>query len=175
MQFGRLSLIVRNVIWAALLPGLVAGFVPWSYFGVDPSAFDPASMRHLAGGVVMLAGVALLIACIVEFARKGRGTLSPLDPPRALVVHGLYRYVRNPMYLSVATIAIGELIVWPSRGLLIWWLSWFAWVNVFVIAVEEPALKRQFGSSYAHYARAVGRWLPRRQPYAPPRQLQGDP
>lgn len=169
-----MSLIVRSLIWAAALPGLVAGFVPWYYFGVESSTFDPASVRHLAGGVVMVAGLVLLIACIVEFARRGRGTLSPLDPPRALVVHGLYRYVRNPMYLGVLTIGIGQLFVWPSSGLLIWWVAWFAWVNVFVIAVEEPSLSRQFGAGYAHYTRAVGRWRPRLQPYAPSRQLQGD-
>jgi protein-S-isoprenylcysteine O-methyltransferase Ste14 len=136
--------------------------------------FDASSGRHLAGGVVLLAGLALLTACIVEFARRGRGTLSPLDPPRALVVQGLYRYVRNPMYLGVLTIGIGQLTIWPSRRLLIWWACWFAWVHVFVIAVEEPALRRQFGSSYTHYTRAVSRWVPRLRPYAPPRQIAGD-
>lgn len=169
-----LSLVVRSVIWAALLPGLTAGFVPWYYFGVDPASFDPTKVRHLAGGLVMIAGLALLIACIVAFARRGRGTLSPLDPPRTLVVQGLYRYVRNPMYLGVATIGIGELIVWPSGGLWIWWGAWLLLVNVFVIAVEEPALRRQFGSSYTHYTRAVSRWVPRLRPYAPPRQIAGD-
>jgi protein-S-isoprenylcysteine O-methyltransferase Ste14 len=162
---SKVGLAARSLLWAALLPGLLAGLVPWYYFGVDPATFGPSRLRHLAGGVVLLAGLALLTACIVEFARRGRGTLSPLDPPRSLVVSGLYRYVRNPMYLGVLTIGIGQLIVWPSLGLLIWWLSWFAWVNVFVVAHEEPALRRQFGLSHADYMRSVGRWIPRLTPY----------
>jgi protein-S-isoprenylcysteine O-methyltransferase Ste14 len=156
---------MRSLLWAALLPGVVSVFVPWAFFGADPTTFDPSSLRHALGAIVMAIGVALTVVCIADFARRGRGTLSPLDPPRFLVVNGLYRYVRNPMYLGVATLGIGELMVWPSRGLAIWWLSWFFWVNVFVIAVEEPSLRRQFGSSYRDYANSVGRWIPRPRPY----------
>jgi protein-S-isoprenylcysteine O-methyltransferase Ste14 len=103
----------------------------------------------------------LLIACIVEFARRGRGTLSPVDPPRHLVVSGLYQYVRNPMYLSVTTIVLGEVLVTHSLALAIYWSIWFLAVNLFVIGYEEPALRRQFGDSYNEYCRQVGRWIPR--------------
>ena len=162
---STLSLTARSLFWAALLPGVVAGLVPWYYFGVDPSTVDIRRPLDLAGVLVIVTGVALTVACIVDFARRGRGTLSPLDPPRLLVVSGLYRHVRNPMYLGVATIGIGELMLWSSRGLVIWWVAWFAWVNVFVRVVEEPALRRQFGSSYDRYVRSVGRWIPRLRPY----------
>jgi protein-S-isoprenylcysteine O-methyltransferase Ste14 len=162
---STLSLAARSVLWAVLLPGFVAGFAPWYFFGLDTVVIDRRNPAQMIGLVVIGAGVALTAACIVEFARRGRGTLSPLDPPRFLVVNGLYRYVRNPMYLGVATIGIGELLVWPSRGLLIWWMAWFAWVNVFVLVVEEPALRRQFGSSYDRYVRSVGRWIPRLRPF----------
>ena len=160
-----MSLILRNLFWAALLPGVVAGLVPWYYFGVDPSTVDIRRPLDLVRVLVIVTGVVLTVACIVAFARRGQGTLSPLDPPRLLVVSGLYRYVRNPMYLGVATIGIGELMLWPSRGLVIWWVAWFAWVNVFVRVVEEPALRRQFGSRYDRYVRSVGRWIPRLGPY----------
>jgi protein-S-isoprenylcysteine O-methyltransferase Ste14 len=76
-------------------------------------------------------------------------------------VHGLYRYVRNPMYLSVTTIVFGEMLLTRSVGLLIYWLIWFVLVNLFVVGFEEPTLRRQFGDSYDRYTRAVGRWIPR--------------
>jgi protein-S-isoprenylcysteine O-methyltransferase Ste14 len=111
--------------------------------------------------LTIAAGAALLAACIFEFARSGRGTLSPLDPPRQLVVRGLYRYVRNPMYLSVTTIVVGELILTRSMPLAVYLAIWFTCVNLFVIGYEEPTLRRQFGESYDAYTRQVHRWLPR--------------
>ena len=107
-------------------------------------------------------GVVLLGTCIWEFARRGRGTLAPVDPPTELVVRGLYRYVRNPMYLSVTMIVLGEVILTGSRGLLGYWAVWFAAVNLFVIGYEEPALRRRFGPTYERYRATVGRWVPRR-------------
>ena len=103
----------------------------------------------------------LLGACILEFARSGRGTLSPVDPPRHLVVRGLYRYVRNPMYLSVTAIVLGEVLLSRSTALAVYWAIWFACVNLFVVGYEEPTLRRQFGASYDEYAGQVGRWIPR--------------
>jgi protein-S-isoprenylcysteine O-methyltransferase Ste14 len=111
----------------------------------------------------------LLTACIVEFARTGRGTLSPMDPPRVLVVRGLYRYVRNPMYLSVTLIVWGEILLTRSVALLVYWVVWFEAVNLFVIGYEEPVLRRQFGAGYDRYAAAVGRWLPRSRALERPR------
>ena len=115
---------VRSVVWAAVLPGVVAGYLPWRFFGLARWRLDPASPLDLAGLVCIGAGAVLLGICILEFARSGRGTLAPLDPPRELVVRGLYRYVRNPMYLSVSTILLGEFLVTRSRGLLGYWAAW---------------------------------------------------
>ncbi len=153
-------LAVRSVFWAALLPGVVAGFVPFRYFGLGDVRPDLRRTLDLLAMVCIGAGAALLGACIREFARSGRGTLSPADPPRRLVVRGLYRYVRNPMYLSVTAIVLGEALLARSRPLLVYWAIWFAAVNVFVIAYEEPALRRSFGWEYAEYAQRVGRWIP---------------
>ena len=115
----------------------------------------------MLGLLCVAVGAALLAACIWEFARRGRGTLSPVDPPKQLVVRGLYRYVRNPMYLSVTLIVLGELVLTRSRGLLLYWAVWFVAVNLFVLAYEEPTLRAQFGDSYERYTREVGRWMPR--------------
>lgn len=160
---SSVSLGVRSILWTVLLPGLFAGYVPWSYFGLGRVQLDLFSPTHLLGLFCIGSGALLLAACIFEFARSGRGTLSPVDPPRHLVVRGLYRHVRNPMYLSVTIIVLGEALVADSLPLTAYWALWFSAVNVFVIGYEEPALRRQFGVSYDEYARRVGRWIPRRR------------
>ncbi len=104
----------KSLLWTALLPGFIAGFVPWRYFGLEAVALDIQNPFHWTGLFVVLLGAILLGACVWEFARSGRGTLSPADPPRELVVQGLYRYVRNPMYLSVTLIVLGEALVAAS-------------------------------------------------------------
>jgi protein-S-isoprenylcysteine O-methyltransferase Ste14 len=157
-----ISLALRSLLWTLLLPGVVAGYVPLRLFGVAQVHIRLTSPLPVVGLAAIAAGTALLAACIWEFARSGHGTLSPVDPPRALVVRGLYRYVRNPMYLSVTVILLGEVLLGQSRPLLIYWGAWFAIVNVFVIGYEEPTLRRRFGESYERYAREVGRWVPTR-------------
>jgi protein-S-isoprenylcysteine O-methyltransferase Ste14 len=155
------SLFLRSLLWTILLPGVVAGYVPWRFFGIGDVRVDSARPLQLVGLVIVAMGVALLAGCIVEFARSGRGTLSPVDPPRHLVVRGLYRYVRNPMYLSVTTIVLGEALLAQSLALAAYWAVFFLAANLFVIGYEEPTLRRQFGASYDDYARTVGRWIPK--------------
>jgi len=152
---------LRSLLWTILLPGVFAGFLPWRYFGLSQVVINWSSPRHLLGLAAIGIGVRLLVACIWEFARSGRGTLSPVDPPTELVVQGLYRYVRNPMYLSVTTIVLGEALLIGSRALLVYWAVWFVVANLFVIGYEEPALRRRFGPAYEKYRGTVHRWLPR--------------
>jgi protein-S-isoprenylcysteine O-methyltransferase Ste14 len=156
-------LTLRSLLWTILLPGVYAGYIPWRYFGVSQARVDPSNPVHLTGLLLVLAGIVLLATCIWEFAHSGRGTLSPVDPPRELVVQGLYRFVRNPMYLSVTAIVLGEVLLTGSRGLLLYWLIWFVLVNLLVMGYEEPNLRRRFGPSYQDYTRRVGRWIPRIQ------------
>jgi protein-S-isoprenylcysteine O-methyltransferase Ste14 len=151
----------RSLLWTILLPGIVAGYVPWRFFGLRRAEVTLSPPR-LLGLVGVGVGVVLLATCIFEFARSGLGTVSPLDPPRRLVIRGLYRYVRNPMYLSVTTILLGEVLLTGSRTLAIYWALWFVGANVFVVGYEEPTLRFRFGASYDQYRRDVGRWLPRR-------------
>ena len=154
-------LAIRSIAWAIVLPGLFAGYVPWRFFGLSQVHLNLSDPLHLIGLISIGLGAGLLAACIWEFARSGRGTLAPLDPPTQLVVRGLYRYVRNPMYVSVTTIVFGELLLTRSLALLTYWVIWFAFVNLFVIGYEEPTLRRQFGESYERYTETVGRWIPR--------------
>jgi protein-S-isoprenylcysteine O-methyltransferase Ste14 len=150
----------RSLLWVVLLPGIIAGYVPWRYFGfrLNVASLDALGVVGLA---CMSAGIALLVACVWEFASRGRGTLSPADPPKHLVVRGLYRYVRNPMYLAVTAIVLGEAMIARSLDLVAYWAAFFLAANVFVMGYEEPNLRRRFGASYDEYTRRVGRWIPR--------------
>ena len=154
-------LLLRNLLWIVLLPGVIAGYVPWRFYGLAHARPNLTNPIDLIALVVIAAGIALLAACVWEFATRGRGTLSPVDPPRDLVVQGLYRYVRNPMYLAVSTILLGESLLLRSLALLGYWAIVFVAFNLFVMLYEEPTLARQFGESYERYRRDVGRWLPR--------------
>ncbi|HZM15035.1 MAG TPA: isoprenylcysteine carboxylmethyltransferase family protein [Candidatus Krumholzibacteria bacterium] len=160
-QLSSTWLALRSLLWTFLLPGFFAGYVPWRFFGLSRLRFDGTQPAQVLGLLCLGLGAALLAACILEFARSGRGTLSPLDPPRQLVVRGLYRYVRNPMYLSVTTIVLGEVVWSRSWALATYWVIWFAVVNLFVIGYEEPNLRQRFGASYEAYTQHVGRWMPK--------------
>jgi len=154
-------LAVRSLLWTILLPGMVAGYVPWRFFWVSQARVDLSRPADVVALVCIGLGCLLLAACIFEFARSGRGTLSPVDPPRELVVRGLYRYVRNPMYLAVTVIVLGEALLIRSPALALYWAVFFLAANVFVIGYEEPMLRRQFGASYEEYTRRVPRWIPK--------------
>jgi protein-S-isoprenylcysteine O-methyltransferase Ste14 len=157
-------LMMRAAVWAAVLPGLTVFYIPWRVFGVSSAAVDITNPGHLGGVVLFAAGSSLLAACIWEFAQRGGGTLSPLDPPRRLVISGLYRFVRNPMYVGGALVLIGTNLIAPSLGLLAYSLTWFALVSTFVRLYEEPALRRAFPDDYQAYFAAVPRWIPRLTP-----------
>ena len=155
-------LVLRSVFFALLLPGSVTLLIPYyilSARGITVVHWGPLPAIGLAA---IAFGAAILIACIVEFARKGRGTLAPVDPPKTLVVQGLYRYVRNPMYVGVAAVLSGEVALFRSSALLYYTAVWFLMVNLFVILYEERTLRARFGDSYEQYRRSVGRWIPRR-------------
>lgn len=153
-------LVVRSLLWTVMLPGFFVGYVPWRYFGLNRVQLEVSNAGHVLGLFCIAFGAVLLGACIVEFARSGRGTLSPVDPPRRLVIRGLYRYVRNPMYLSVTIVVLGEVLVTRSSALFVYWAIWFSSANLFVMGYEEPTLRRCFGASYDEYTRRVGRWIP---------------
>lgn len=114
------------------------------------------------GVAPLIIGTAGLLWCIWDFGRVGRGTLAPVDPPSFVVRSGLYRVVRNPMYVSVLTALLGEVLVFGSLRLAAWWVTVAVMFHVFVVAYEEPAMRRQFGTEYETYRAAVPRWLPRR-------------
>lgn len=112
---SSVRLFLRATLWTVLFPGVVAGFIPWRFFKVGEAS--PSGVTGYAGVLVGAIGFGILLCAIVEFARQGRGTLSPVDPPTRLVIAGPYRYVRNPMYAAVLFILAGEVLVGGQIGL----------------------------------------------------------
>ena len=148
-----------------LVPGVVAGLIPWALTGwrVDDA---PLAVR-IAGGAVVVGGAAFLIHAFARFVIEGIGTPAPVAPTERLVVGGAYRYVRNPMYLAVGATIVGQALLLAQWGLLAYAALFFAIVATFVITYEEPTLERQFGADYEAYRRAVPGWFPRLHPWKP--------
>ena len=121
----------------------------------------------LGVAIILLAHVAL-IREVAAFVRVGRGTHAPFDPPRALLRGGPYAWVRNPMYLLYVAVVLGEALVFRSLVLVAWAAALWLLAHVFVVGVEERALRRRFGAAYADYCARVNRWLPHPPRYVPP-------
>ena len=120
---------------------------------------------RVAGAVFVAAGVVVLLDSFARFALKGLGTPAPVFPTQHLVVSGLYRYVRNPMYVAVLAVILGQALIFGSIGLLEYAaVAWFA-AHVFVVAYEEPTLRASFGAEYEAFRAAVPRWIPRLTPW----------
>jgi len=153
---------LRSLIFTIAVPGTVTIVVPWLILKRGAGNVVPQPVRVAVGAVLIAAGAIALLACIVEFALRGRGTLAPIDPPRRFVATGLYRFTRNPMYVAVVTVLAGEALAWSSTALAGYAVLMLVVFHLFVVAWEEPALRRQFGESYVDYCRRVPRWLGRR-------------
>lgn len=164
--------ILRHLLAILLLPFVVTVVVPrWIVAADLPLAshlHTSAAVTvatHVAGALLVLAGLALFAWCVALFARVGRGTLAPWDPTRRLVVTGPYRHVRNPMIAAVAAVLAGEALLHRSPRLAAWLLLFVAINQLYFVLSEEPGLERRFGDEYRRYRRAVPRWLPRRAPW----------
>lgn len=154
-----MNLVLRSILWAILCPGTVTVLVPWMVLDQRPEQW-PMDWRGWIGMCFFIVGALVLIWCIFAFARFGKGTLSPADPTTHLVVKGLYRYVRNPMYVGVLCILIGELISFPNLTMLVYVFGVFIAFHTFIVFFEEPRLQRQFGAEYDRYRAHVHRWIP---------------
>ena len=153
-----MSLILRNLLFNLVVPGLGAGFIPWSILAGDHRTPTPAAWPAVA---VIAIGAALYLSCQAVFAGVGRGTPGPWDAPRQLVAVGPYRWVRNPIYIAALLVVIGEAWLFMSLPLLEYAGAMAVAVHLFVIWYEEPTLGRRFGEAYADYRRTVRRWIPR--------------
>ena len=162
----RLAAIVGSAIFFVIAPGVVAGLAPYLISGwrLRPPLLGLAPIR-LAGALLIILGLAALADSFARFAWQGLGTPAPPFPTRRLVVTGLYRRVRNPMYVAVTAAILGQgLLLGDLRviayGAVVWVLF-----HLFVVAYEEPTLRRSFGADYETFRANVPRWIPRLTPW----------
>jgi protein-S-isoprenylcysteine O-methyltransferase Ste14 len=165
----RIPAILGTVFFLVVAPGVVAGMVPWAISGwrCSPAFFAIEPLRWL-GGALIVAGVPILLDSFARFALEGLGTPAPLYPTERLIVTGLYRYVRNPMYLGVLAVIVGQALLLGDIGLVIYGAVICLAFDVFVMAYEEPVLRRRYGAQFNEYCAQVRRWLPRLTPYSGP-------
>lgn len=157
---------VGTAVFLVVAPGVVAGLLPWLITGWEVEEPLPFWLTlRVAGAFLLVVGLVVLLDAFARFVREGLGTPAPIAPTDHLVVGGLYRYVRNPMYLAVAALIVGQ-------ALLLGQLILLPYVALFGLAVwsfahwyEEPTLARQFGAEYDEYRSAVPGWWPRRTPW----------
>lgn len=153
---------LRAFLSVVFLPGMVWGVIP-----ILIVSHTPAQLRFDLGngwllGVPPIAlGLSTFLWCVWTFAVDGKGTLAPIDPPQEFVASGPYRYVRNPMYVALLVLGIGEVIFFQSWLLVLYVPAVAVMFHLFIVYIEEPALLRRFQNSYAEYLRVVPRWIPR--------------
>jgi protein-S-isoprenylcysteine O-methyltransferase Ste14 len=165
-QSRRAFAVLGTAAFLILAPGTVAGLIPWwiSRWHLRPPFLGFAPFRAI-GVLLMAAGIAVVLEAFGRFALQGIGTPAPVFPTRHLVVTGSYRFVRNPMYVAVTSLILGQaLFLGDTRLLAYLALPWLA-AHVFVVTYEEPTLRRTFGADYETYCAHVPRWIPRLTPW----------
>ena len=160
---SSVGLFLRALVFTVVVPGTVTVLIPSWILGPERQFPQLWSLTSLVGLVLFTIGAAVYFRCLWEFAARGRGIPLPIDHPKQLVVSGLYRYVRNPMYVGVLMVLLGEVMIFRSRDLLIYTALWFVFVHLNVVIWEERLLRHKFGDSYTRYRDSVRRWIPGRR------------
>lgn len=164
---NRPTAMLGSLLFLAVVPGIVVIYFPYifCYWRLAPPFFGFAGCRVL-GALLFTAGILVLLDCYVQFVLHGIGTPAPVAPPRHLVVSGVYRHVRNPMYVAIVAAVLGEGLFFGNAQVLRYGL--YLWVGffTFVLGYEEPALRRKFGRQYMDFCTHVPRWIPRLRPYS---------
>jgi protein-S-isoprenylcysteine O-methyltransferase Ste14 len=158
----RAGAVLGSLAFLVLAPGTVAGVVPWwlSRWEMRPALLGVPAIRA-AGAALVVLGAAALLDSFARFALRGLGTPAPVLPTRHLVVTGLYRHVRNPMYVAVLAVVLGQALLLGNVEVLAYALLLWVVFHLFVIGYEEPRLRRTFGAEYDAFRANVPRWIPR--------------
>lgn len=158
----RASALLGSFAFLVLAPGTFAGLVPfWISRWRPRGPWLGLEATRIAGAALVLSGVAALVESFARFALRGLGTPAPVLPTRHLVVTGLYRHVRNPMYVAVVSIVFGQALLLADVRLVAYGALLWAVFHLFVLGYEEPTLRRTFGSEYVAFCANVPRWIPR--------------
>ncbi|RWA59511.1 isoprenylcysteine carboxylmethyltransferase family protein [Mesorhizobium sp.] len=159
------SAIAGSALFLVAAPGVVAGLIPWllsDHYRI-PLSTVPGFVP--LGSILVVAAAGVLLHAFARFALEGLGTPAPVAPTEKLVVGGVYRHVRNPMYVAVLSIILGQVLIFSSWAVLVYGLIAAAAMISFVKVYEEPTLARRYGAEYETYRRAVPGWLPRLTPW----------
>jgi protein-S-isoprenylcysteine O-methyltransferase Ste14 len=151
--------LLKTLLFTILVPGFVAGYFPYVLLGGKPAPGHGPLAWFWTFCIAI--GACIYFRCAWEFAVRGLGTPAPIAPTKFLVVSGLHRYVRNPMYLGVALVILGQAALFRTPHLAEYAMVMLLIAHTFVVFYEEPTLRRQFGESYEQYRRTVPRWIPR--------------
>ena len=164
----RTLAVLGSALFFVIVPCTMAGLVPWwiTHWQFQPGWFGMESSRVVGGALILLA-VPGLVDSFARFALQGLGTPAPIAPTRHLVVSGLYRHVRNPMYVAVATAIFGQAILFSDWRLALYGALFWLATHAFVVVYEEPTLERTFGAEYARFRSHVPRWIPRLTAWRP--------
>ena len=162
MNMRRAFALIGSALFLVLAPGTVAGLVPWwiSHWRFETPVAGWFPLR-IIGVVLIAAGAIVLLDSFARFALQGLGTPAPVFPTRHLVVTGLYRYVRNPMYVAVLATIIGQGLLFGNIRVLEYGALVWLGFTIFVMLYEEPTLRATFGAEYEEFCAAVPRWIPR--------------
>ncbi len=157
--------LLKTLLFTVLVPGTTLGVIPYLLLKTGRGKWAVDFIGFTVGGVLLVVlGVLIYLKCAWDFATRGQGTPSPHDPPRKLVITGLYRYSRNPMYVGIIAISGGEALLFHSYLLGLYALGLALAFHIWIIIYEEPTLRRMFGEAYEEYCRRVPRWVGRRGP-----------
>ena len=160
---ARCMPLFKTLVFSVAVPGTVVLLVPrWLMRGAGTLQ---DGWPGLAGALLFVCGAALYFQCAWDFAVRGRGTPAPVDPPRQLIVAGAYKFVRNPMYVGVLAMVLGEAALYRAGVLLGYAGALLLTFHLFIVTYEEPTLRRKFGASHERYCASVPRWLPRLRPW----------
>src|SRR5688572_4294080 len=151
---------LKTILYMGSLHGFFTFYIPYLIVKFDARYFDAGIFSYIAF-LLWIVGTLIIVWCSVDMVRKGRGTPAHVDPPKKLIVNGLYRYVRNPIYVGALLVQLG-FILWSGSGLMIVYFLLFTLAyQILIVLIEEPILRHMFGEEYLAYCRQVPRWIPK--------------
>jgi len=152
--------IIKTLLYMGSLHGIFTFYLPYQLSSAANPLFDFGIFRYLALPL-WLTGTLIIIWCSIDIIRKGRGTPAHVDPPKILIVNGLYRHIRNPIYLGALLVQLGFIVWFTSGIMIIYFLFSFLAFHILIVFIEEPILRNTFGADYNTYHKSVPRWIPR--------------